>query len=249
MRLTLPESHRRAAHSPARRRAGALASVAAHVAVATLAVVATGRAASAPREPEAAEEPVVFVAPRPEPVVAPAPRAPAAPTAPPSGPALPTLPDVPTVDASVLPTVSTGAPAVPALPLVASAVALDRFVDGVAVSGAGSGAPAGGTPPGDAPYAAHVVERAAAPLPGARPPRYPESLRSAGVQGTAVLRFVVDTLGRVERGSVEVLRTDHPLFAAAARAAVEAVRFRPAEVAGRPVRQLVGQPFAFTLDR
>jgi protein TonB len=51
----------------------------------------------------------------------------------------------------------------------------------------------------------------------------------------------------VERGTVRVVDATHPAFGEAARAAVAAMRFRPAEVGGRPVRQLVELPFEFRL--
>jgi protein TonB len=78
-------------------------------------------------------------------------------------------------------------------------------------------------------------------------PRYPEPLRAAGIEGRAVLRFVVDTLGRVEGGSATVVQATHPAFGDAALAALPAMRFRPAEAGGRRVRQLVELPIDFVL--
>jgi outer membrane biosynthesis protein TonB len=52
----------------------------------------------------------------------------------------------------------------------------------------------------------------------------------------------------VERPSVRVVGTSHPAFGDAARAATASMRFRPAEVGGRPVRQLVELPFEFRLQ-
>ncbi|MEO7458057.1 MAG: TonB family protein, partial [Gemmatimonadaceae bacterium] len=79
-------------------------------------------------------------------------------------------------------------------------------------------------------------------------PRYPESLRSVGVQGVVVLRFIVSADGKVEPGSIEVVSTTHKLFADAVRAALLNTRFRPAEAAGSKVRQLVEQNFTFKLN-
>jgi outer membrane biosynthesis protein TonB len=67
------------------------------------------------------------------------------------------------------------------------------------------------------------------------------------VAGRVVARFVVDTLGRVEPGSVQVVAADHPLFAATVREALGAMRFRPARAGGVRVRQLVELPFAFAV--
>ena len=115
------------------------------------------------------------------------------------------------------------------------------------------GAPDGGAPAarGDSVYgpASLLVDRPAGLEPGGAQPRYPEMLRRAGVTGRVVVRFVVDTAGRVEPGSVRVVESDHELFAQAVRAALPRLRFAPAEAGGRRVRQLVEMPFEFTLER
>lgn len=100
---------------------------------------------------------------------------------------------------------------------------------------------------GDRPWAAWQVEQPAMALPGSPTPRYPDLLRAAGVEGEAVMAFVVDTTGRVDPASITVLRTTHELFAAAVRQALPTMRFVPAEVDGRKVRQLVQQPFVFAV--
>jgi hypothetical protein len=52
-------------------------------------------------------------------------------------------------------------------------------------------------------------------------------------------RFIVDTSGRVERGSIRFLPGADAALARRARAAIEQWRFRRAEIDGAPVRQLV----------
>ena len=94
---------------------------------------------------------------------------------------------------------------------------------------------------------ARSVDRQAEALAGTRPPDYPDALRASGVQGAVVAQFVVDTAGRVEPGSIEVTSSTNPLFAQSVRSALIAARFRPAEVRGAPVRQLVQQSFSFVL--
>jgi protein TonB len=94
-----------------------------------------------------------------------------------------------------------------------------------------------------------TVEKVAVPLPGNAQPVYPERLRSAGIEGSVVLRFVVDTSGRVEPGSMRVLQADHELFASAVRTALAKHRFIPAEVSARRVRMLVEQRFDFAIGR
>jgi len=79
-------------------------------------------------------------------------------------------------------------------------------------------------------------------------PRYPAALRAAAIEGEVLAQYVVDTTGRVEPGSWKVLRASHDGFREAAREAVEAGRFKPARIAGRPVRQLVQQTIRFTIQ-
>jgi periplasmic protein TonB len=109
----------------------------------------------------------------------------------------------------------------------------------------------GGTGPviSDQPYFDFQVEKAAAAIPGSGNPAYPEMLKSSGVEGEALVQFVVDTTGRAETGSFKVLRASHEAFGQAVRAALPRMRFLPAEIGGRKVRMLVQQPFAFALNR
>jgi periplasmic protein TonB len=103
--------------------------------------------------------------------------------------------------------------------------------------------------PGEAPFRSDQVERQVAVAPGNAPPRYPELLRSSGVEGQVIAVFVVDELGRAEEGSVRFVRSDNPLFVEAVKVALRRMRFIPAEFGGRKVRQLVQMPFLFTLSR
>lgn len=91
------------------------------------------------------------------------------------------------------------------------------------------------------------VDRQAAALPGTLAPHYPEALRTEGVEGTVVARFVVDTAGRAEPASFVVVGSANPLFASAVETALLRARFRPAESSRVRVRQLVEQSFVFTL--
>jgi len=78
---------------------------------------------------------------------------------------------------------------------------------------------------------------------------YPPSLFAAHTRGNVVAEFVVDAQGRVEPGTLGIISSSHPLFADAVRRAVAAAVFSPALKAGKPVRQLVHQPFEFTAAR
>lgn len=80
-------------------------------------------------------------------------------------------------------------------------------------------------------------------------PSFPRLLKNAGVEGMARLSFVVDTLGRVEPGTATVMESTHPAFALAVQAALPRLRFAPARVGGRAVRQLVEFPVQFHLAK
>lgn len=80
-------------------------------------------------------------------------------------------------------------------------------------------------------------------------PRYPEQLRSAGVDGRVLVQFVVDTTGRIDPTSIKVLESTHELFSRAVRDALGAFRFAPAEVGGRRVSALAQMPFDFHITR
>jgi|GEM_PF-2646769 len=98
------------------------------------------------------------------------------------------------------------------------------------------------------PYFEFMVDKPVTEAIGTGRAVYPPELKLNGITGTVLAQFVVDTLGRVEEGSFKVLRSTHPGFTAAIRDAVPAMRFNPAEVAGKKVRQLVQQPFVFALS-
>lgn len=100
----------------------------------------------------------------------------------------------------------------------------------------------------DGTFTARQVEKQVSLVSG-NAPRYPEALRRAGIEGQVVARFVVDEDGRVEQGTLKFVRSDNPLFEEPVRAALARMRFTPAAVGGKKVRQLVEMPFVFTLSR
>jgi protein TonB len=109
----------------------------------------------------------------------------------------------------------------------------------------------GGTGPvvSDQPYFEFQVEKPVVTAPGSTAPRYPDMLRQAGVEGEVLAQFVVDTTGKVESGSLKILKTSHDLFVQSVRNALPNMKFIPAEVGGRKVKQLVQQPFTFSITR
>lgn len=99
-------------------------------------------------------------------------------------------------------------------------------------------------------FTADQVERQAelaSPLP--LEVTYPAALLAARLSGSVVAEFVVDTEGQIERNTVTIVSSTHPLFADAVLAALERARYSPAVREGVAVRQVVHQPFAFSAER
>jgi TonB family protein len=78
-------------------------------------------------------------------------------------------------------------------------------------------------------------------------PRYPLDLLQAGVQGRVVLRFVLDTTGVPERGSVQVVAATDPGFVSSARAVVLGSVFKPGRILDRRVRTQVTIPVTYRI--
>ena len=83
--------------------------------------------------------------------------------------------------------------------------------------------------------------------PGSPAPKYPPSLKAQGIAGEALVQFVVDTLGMPLLESFKVLKSSHELFTLAVRDALPNMRFTSAVFDERKVRQLVQQPFVFSI--
>jgi protein TonB len=122
---------------------------------------------------------------------------------------------------------------------------------GKGVAGGTSKGVVGGTAPvnSDQPFFEFQVEKQVQQIPGSGNLRYPDMLRSANVEGEVLAQFVVDTTGHYESGTFKVLKSSHDLFTAAVKNALPTMRFYPAEVGGRKVKQLVQQPFTFSLQK
>jgi len=80
-------------------------------------------------------------------------------------------------------------------------------------------------------------------------PEYPPALAQRSVEGASTLRFVIDSTGRVDMSTVRVVNATHKLFAQAVLAAMPKMKYRPASIAGRPVRLLVQQSFTFQIQK
>jgi protein TonB len=98
-------------------------------------------------------------------------------------------------------------------------------------------------------YFEFQVEKPAQAASGNPSPRYPEVLKSSGVEGKVMAQFVVLETGRADMDQFKILSSDNELFSNAVRDVLPRMRFLPAEIGGRKVRQLVQLPFEFKINR
>jgi TonB family protein len=110
-------------------------------------------------------------------------------------------------------------------------------------------------PMGPAPFLAEIVYSAlqvdemVQRYEGSAAPVYPPELSAQGKEGKVHATYVVDTTGRVDTTTFQVLQSDDLLFTESVRTSLGEALFRPAKRAGQPVRQLVQQRFNFKLAR
>lgn len=95
------------------------------------------------------------------------------------------------------------------------------------------------------PYFDFQVEEPASAVTGTIGPRYPDAERAAGVSGTVLAQFVVNVDGSVDSTTIKILRETNAAFGAAVRSSLPSLKFNPARVGGKAVRQLVQTPFSF----
>ncbi len=206
-----------------------LASAALHVVLVALAVSATHGAAAQPRV-LLVDTTIVWVPPAP---------------ATPPAPGAPRLPGIPQPALPVFTIPSTIPPIAP-LPPGTTVPDLPGFIPGPPLFGRDSGVVGTDGIPGI------VDEREAdePPVLLSHPaPRYPAVLRQAGIEGRVLVEAVLGADGRAEPGSLRVIASAHPLFAAEAERVVLAAQYRPARVAGRAVRVRVAVPVSFAMTR
>jgi TonB family protein len=77
-------------------------------------------------------------------------------------------------------------------------------------------------------------------------PEFPDSLRAAGVGGSAVIEFIIQADGKIDKESIGVVSATHIKFADAVRLAVLEAQFLPAMRNGREVAQVYQLPVTFT---
>jgi TonB family protein len=91
------------------------------------------------------------------------------------------------------------------------------------------------------------VDRMVERFEGSAAPVYPRDLLALGTEGLVRATYVVDTTGRVDTTTIQVMISDDPRFTESVRTALGQMLFRPAKRAGRSVRQLVEQQFRFRI--
>ena len=98
-------------------------------------------------------------------------------------------------------------------------------------------------------YSVLDVDSAAVRDPSSAAPTYPPAMMSLAIEGTATIKFVIDTAGRVDLGTVQTLTATNAAFANAVLVALPRMRFHPARIGEKPVRQVSQQEFKFQLTR
>ena len=220
------------AHRSAGRGRWAVASAFAHVAIISAAVLLTLRGAASSTGAEfPPSSAVVYV----QPV---APRAHTADAARGVGAVVSqTAPRIPTITVPTIPTFD---------PVPVERIIAKDIIGSGALTSVASGS---ASPPTGGVYSERLVDRAVVARADNGSPDYPMQLRVAALEGNVAVRFVVDSAGRVEPSSIEILRTSHSLFGDAVSRWLARTRYVPADVDGRPVRQLVEQRVSFSLKR
>jgi TonB family protein len=98
----------------------------------------------------------------------------------------------------------------------------------------------------DVAFSAKDVDKPAVQLENGVAPQFPDSMLALGIGGWAKVTFVVDTNGRVDMASFRPMEAaGSQLFTEAVREALPRMRFLPAELGGRPVRQSIERKFDF----
>ena len=96
-------------------------------------------------------------------------------------------------------------------------------------------------------YSVIEVDSAAVRDSSSAAPAYPHVMMTKGIEGYAAMRFVVDSTGLIDMGTVELLQATHAEFVQAVREAMPRMKFRPAKVGVATVRQLAEQLFKFEI--
>src|ERR1700681_4908225 len=93
------------------------------------------------------------------------------------------------------------------------------------------------------------VEKPAEMLPDQPKPKYPAVLESSGIAGEVQAQFVVGQDGKADMDSFKALKSTNELFTQSVKNVLARMRFSPAMIGGKPVKQLVQQSFQFAVPR
>ena len=89
------------------------------------------------------------------------------------------------------------------------------------------------------------VDSAASRYEWSAAPVFPPTMLAQGQGGFVNAEWVVDETGVADTTTLRIVESTHPEFEKAVRDALPYMRFRPATIGSRPVRQRVQQPFYF----
>jgi hypothetical protein len=104
-----------------------------------------------------------------------------------------------------------------------------------------------GSPRGDSVFTVLEVDSAVVRSETSAAPAYPIDLLNKHIEGSVTARYVVDTTGFADPASFEVMGATNSEFVSAVRDALPYMRFSPAKLGTRKVRQLVQQAFTFRI--
>ena len=93
------------------------------------------------------------------------------------------------------------------------------------------------------------VDSAVSVDPSSAAPVYPPALLKLGIEGSVMVRYVVDSMGLADLSTLKVMRATRIEFAVAVREALPFMRFTPAKMGPKAVPQLVEQPFNFRIQK
>lgn len=103
-------------------------------------------------------------------------------------------------------------------------------------------------PATDSVFSQIEVDSAASRYEWSAAPAYPPSMLARRQDGYVRAEWVVDEQGVADTTTLRIVESTHPEFAKAVRDALPFMRFRPARIGERTVRQLVQQPFYFRVS-
>lgn len=99
-----------------------------------------------------------------------------------------------------------------------------------------------------APLPVDMVERVPIAMAGNPRPEYPPMLLRRRVQGYVEIQFVIDTTGRADIHSMQVLNSADAMFTRAVASVLPRMRFLAGELGGKKVNVVVNQLFTFVVQ-